>query len=231
MKIWLVGLGKISLAVATYVSKYFPVIGYDISEKAIALASEKNINASNNLEFADTYIITVNTYFRNNAPDMSAIESCCGKISEINKNALVCFESTLFVGTARKMASKFGLRYITVVPHRWWEEDQEKHGVKQLRVIGALNQESMEKAWAFYQALEIPLHQVSSLELAEATKIAENAHRYVQIAFVEELRLIAFKADLPFDEWREAINTKWNVNLPEARAGIGKNAFLKIQSF
>ena len=225
------GLGKIGLPVAIYVSKYFEVTGYDINEAAISLALEKKIRASNKLSFADVYVIVVNTYYKENGPDMSAVESCCSKISKTNANALVCFESTLSVGTARKISLDYNLKYVIVCPHRWWEEDQINHGVKQLRVIGAINDQSMRKATEFYNSLQIPLHKVSSLELAEATKIAENAHRYIQIAFAEELKLIANKKGFNFEEWREAINTKWNVNLPEARTGIGKECLPKDTLF
>ena len=83
----------------------------------------------------------------------------------------------------------------------------------------------------FYKALKIPLYPLSSLEVAEATKIAENAHRYVQIAFAEELKLIAEKIGLDFEEWRDAVNTKWNVDLPEARTGIGKECLPKDTAF
>ncbi len=38
-------------------------------------------------------------------------------------------------------------------------------------------------------SLQIPMHPVSSIEVAELTKIIENAHRYLQIAFAEELYL------------------------------------------
>jgi len=37
------------------------------------------------------------------------------------------------------------------------------------------------------KTLSIPMHPVSSVEVAELTKIVENAHRYLQIAFAEEL--------------------------------------------
>jgi nucleotide sugar dehydrogenase len=226
------GLGNIGLPVALYASKYFPnVTGYDINENAVTRALTRGVRASTVPEQADVYVICVNTYFRNNMVDMTAIESCCQQIYSLNKEALVCFESTLAVGTARKMVFKNGLKYVAVCPHRWWEEDQENYGVKQLRVLGAYDMESMKQAEAFYNKLKIPLHRVSSLEVAEASKIAENAHRYVEIAFVEELKLIADKNGLDFDEWREAINTKWNVKLLEARGGIGKECLPKDTAF
>src|SRR5215469_8678841 len=40
-----------------------------------------------------------------------------------------------------------------------------------------------------YKDLRIAMHPVSQIETVEITKIAENAHRYLQIAFAEELYL------------------------------------------
>ena len=230
--ICIMGLGNIGLPVACYARKYHQrVFGFDINPQAVEHALTEGIDASTVLQRADIYVVCVNTYFRNNSPDMSAIDNCCKQISTLNPNALVCFESTLAVGTARKMSLKHGLSFVAVCPHRWWENDQEKHGVRQTRVLGACDHESLIIAKEFYQKLEIPLHLVSSLEIAEASKIAENAHRYVEIAFVEELKLIASKNGLDFEEWREAINTKWNVNLLEARDGIGKECLPKDTAF
>jgi nucleotide sugar dehydrogenase len=226
------GLGNIGLPVARYARNYFPhVIGFDINQQAVVRALNNGVDSFTVPQRADVYVVCVNTYYRNGMPDMSAIDSCCRQISALNNEALVCFESTLAMGTARKMSLKHGLSFVAVCPHRWWEEDQEDHGVKQIRVLGACDDETLRKAMAFYNKLEIPLHLVSTLEVAEASKIAENAHRYVEIAFVEELKLIASKNGLDFDEWREAINTKWNVKLLEARDGIGKECLPKDTAF
>ena len=75
--------------------------------------------------------------------------------------------------------------------------------------------------------LGIPLHPVSSIEIAEITKVAENAHRYLQIAFAEDLYLYCKVNNLNFPELREAINTKWNVNILEPRDGIGRHCLPK----
>jgi UDP-N-acetyl-D-mannosaminuronic acid dehydrogenase len=75
--------------------------------------------------------------------------------------------------------------------------------------------------------LGVPLHPVSSIEIAEITKIAENAHRYLQIAFAEDLYLYCKSNDLNFPELREAVNTKWNVNILEPRDGIGGHCLPK----
>ncbi|RLE46879.1 MAG: hypothetical protein DRJ31_09550 [Candidatus Methanomethylicota archaeon] len=103
-----------------------------------------------------------------------------------------------------------------------------RHGVKQLRVIGGVDTESLNLGLKFYEEiLEIPLHKVSCVEIAEMCKIAENAYRYVQIAFAEELRMICEDLKINFEEVRLACNTKWNIEIPEARNGIGGHCLPK----
>jgi UDP-N-acetyl-D-mannosaminuronic acid dehydrogenase len=75
--------------------------------------------------------------------------------------------------------------------------------------------------------LGIPLHPVSDIDIAEVTKVAENAYRYLQIAFAEDLYLYCKGNSLSFPELREAINTKWNVNILEPRDGIGGHCLPK----
>ena len=77
------------------------------------------------------------------------------------------------------------------------------------------------------QGLAIPMHPVSSVEVAELTKIVENAHRYLQIAFAEELYLYCKSNGISFSELRESLNTKWNVEVLEPRDGIGGHCLPK----
>ena len=51
------------------------------------------------------------------------------------------------------------------------------------------------------------MHTVSSIEVAELTKIIENSHRYLQIAFAEELYLYCQANNFLFSELRDALNT------------------------
>jgi len=77
------------------------------------------------------------------------------------------------------------------------------------------------------KSLEIPMYSLSNIETAELTKIAENAHRYLQIAFAEDLYLYCQANNLNFSELRDALNTKWNVNILEPRDGIGGHCLPK----
>jgi UDP-N-acetyl-D-mannosaminuronic acid dehydrogenase len=77
------------------------------------------------------------------------------------------------------------------------------------------------------KSLDIPMHPVSEVEIAETTKIAENLHRYLQIAFAEDLYLYCQANNINFPELRDALNTKWNVNILEPREGIGGHCLPK----
>jgi len=77
------------------------------------------------------------------------------------------------------------------------------------------------------RSLQIPMHPVSSIEVAELTKIIENSHRYLQIAFAEELYLYCKANNISFTELRHSLNTKWNVEILEPRDGIGGHCLPK----
>jgi predicted transcriptional regulator len=96
------------------------------------------------------------------------------------------------------------------VPNYTYHNNNNSHG-------NGLNQNS----------LNIPMHPVSTIEIAEITKIVENAHRYLQIAFAEELYLYCQENSMSFSELRDALNTKWNVNILEPREGIGGHCLPK----
>ncbi len=210
MKVCVLGLGTIGEPTAQHIRKHgFNVYGYDLIKKKLegieTFVDWQQVPACN------VYVITVCS---------NKVETVCKLIAERDKESFVIIESTVPVGTCRKIAKNYGLINVVHCPHRYWEEDTANHGIKQLRVIGAINQECLEAAHEFYTKLEIPLHVCSSVEVAEICKISENAYRFVQIAFAEELKMICDRNNIPFDETREACNTKWNINILEAREGI-----------
>ena len=230
-KVCVIGLGEVGLPTALYIKERgFEVCGFDISNSAADRAKRNGIDVVNlDNANADVYIICVSTGFRDSSPDMTPIYDVCRKIAGKKAN-LVSIESTILPGTSRKVFNEVFKRRIRLihVPHRYWAGDPVNHGVRQLRVIGAVDEESLEVGVDFYgRKLEIPLHKVSSVEVAEMSKIAENAYRYVQIAFAEELRMICSELGLDFNEVREACNTKWNIEILEARDGIGGHCLPK----
>jgi len=63
------------------------------------------------------------------------------------------------------------------------------------------------------------------------SKIAENAYRYIQLAFAEELKMVCDDLGMDFNEVRDACNTKWNIEIPEARDGIGGHCLPKDMKY
>lgn len=236
MKVCVLGVGEIGCPTAKYIlDKGLEVWGYDINPIAIERTKKQGIfRATSNwheVPPVDIYVICVSTILKDYVPDLSPIFDVCKKISQkAQSSCLVSIESTIIPGTSKKIYEDiFGQNINLIhVPHRYWAEASTTHGVKQLRVIGAVNPESLNMGLKFYQdLLEIPLHAVPSIEIAEMCKIAENAYRFVQIAFAEELRMICEEIGLNFNEVLKACNTKWNIEIPEARDGIGGHCLPK----
>jgi nucleotide sugar dehydrogenase len=236
VKVCVVGLGQIGFPVAEYVAaRGLEVWGIDINSVTIETARKTgkfNVTSSwQDVPPVDVYVVCVTTSQRNEAPDLSPVFDVCTKISEkANSSALVSIESTIIPGTCKKIFEtmfKSKIRLVHV-PHRYWALEPEKHGVNQIRVIGGVNAASLSAGLKFYQdTLGIPMHVVSLVEGAEMCKITENAHRFLQIAFAEELKMTCAKIGLDFDELRKALNTKWNVDMPEARTGVGGHCLPK----
>lgn len=215
MRVLVAGLGRVGYPTAEYVAqKDVTVYGYDLRKKRSD--SFQVFQDWNKIPDFDAVLICVST----SADDQSNVEDIVRRIN--NSKTLVSVESTVPVGTCRCLAESYGLHSLVHVPHRLWVKDLIHHGVKQKRVIGALNRESMSLGVNLYSnRLKIPLHKVSLLEVAELCKVAENGYRYSQIIFAEYLKLLCRHQRLPFKGVREACNTKWNVQIPEARSGIG----------
>lgn len=216
-----VGLGTVGLPTAVYIQRRgFRVYGYDVMNIKV-----KNLRVTSNWDDipsdVNIYVVCVSTGLDDNQqPDLKNIYDVCRKIKQKNPDSLICIESTVPVGTCKSIVEKFNLKKVAHCPHRYWKEDPKHHGVKQLRVLGAVNKEALNLAKKFYSKLNIPTYVVSRVEVAELCKIIENTYRFVQIAFAEELRMLCESLDLDFKEVRSACNTKWNIEILEAREGI-----------
>lgn len=246
-KVLVIGLGQIGFAVASYIKKQekYDVYGYDISPAARDRA-ELKIGIKNAADFAgfDTYMVCISTHNRDDmfTPDTSGLITVAKKLSQEGKEgALVVIESTVPQGTSREFCEIVGHRlHVVHAPHRWYAVEEDDHGVNQPRVIGGVHDCCLKIGMEFfrgtdsangnpktYNGLGVPMMPLSKIELAELTKIIENSHRYLQIAFAEELFLYCHASGVDFWELRKALNTKWNVNILEPREGIGGHCLPK----
>jgi UDP-N-acetyl-D-mannosaminuronic acid dehydrogenase len=247
-KVLIIGLGQLGLATAKYVKERgFDTYGYDINIEAMEIAHSsagiKQVTDFGSDDF-DVYVICVSTHKPDDifSPQIDGILSIADKISrEANKDGtLVSIESTIPKETSMKVFAILNHRlHVVHAPHRWYASEEKEHGVNQLRVIGGVCDCCLRVGLQFYGSynddarsapykdLGIAMHPVSKVETAEITKIVENAHRYLQIAYAEELYLYCQANDISFPELRDALNTKWNVEILEPREGIGRHCLPK----
>jgi UDP-N-acetyl-D-mannosaminuronic acid dehydrogenase len=227
------------------------------SERMKQAEKNYGIKSIEQFDDIDVFILCVSTHNPDDeyTPYVDGLFELARKISKEAKNgSLVSIESTVPKGTSKKIFEILNHRlHVAHVPHRWYALEEEIHGVNQVRVIGGVSDCCLKTALQFYnrnnEALEfsdntnsestsesaqttavdlgIPMHPVSEIEIAELTKIIENADRYLQIAFSEDLYLYCQANNVNFGELRDSLNTKWNVKILEPRDGVGGHCLPK----
>lgn len=182
-------------------------------------------------EDADAFVIVVPTPFRqNHRPDISYVESATRAVLPfLKEGSLYIIESTSPVHTTEKMADLIWKErpelkdkiYIAYCPERVLPGNVIYELEHNDRVIGGINPESTQKATAFYkQFVKGELHPTNS-RTAEMCKLTENSSRDVQIAFANELSMIAEKADINVWELIELANKHPRVNILQPGCGVG----------
>ena len=234
-KILIIGLGQIGHSNAEYMTSLgLQVDGFDISKDAVARAIKDKVIQKGVTDFRgyDYYVICISTHKPEDmfVPYLDGLFDIAKRIAHEGKiDALVGIDSTVTRGTTQEIKKILGHRlHVVHVPHRFYVHEKSDHGVRQVRVIGGCEPCCMAEGKHFYgDVLKIPLHQVSSPDVAELTKVVENSYRYLEIAFAEEIKMVCDNTSLDFDELRNAINTKWNIKILDARDGIGGHCLPK----
>jgi len=234
-KVLILGLGEIGYSNAEYMSQHsLNVYGYDVEKRAIKRAIHDGVIKEEATSFMgfDYYIVCISTHdiANMNMPSFKGLFEIARRLyDEGAEGALVSIESTVTKGTCNKVSKILDHKlHLVHFPHRFYAKEKDVHGVRQLRVLGGYKKCCTNKAVKFYEdSLDIPLHIVSSIEIAELSKIVENSYRFLEIAFSEELRMFCDAYQIDYHQLKEAINSKWNVNLLEAKEGIGGHCLPK----
>ena len=133
-------------------------------------------------------------------PDLTCvIESTKMVAGILRPGQLVILESTTWPGTTREVMlpilESTGLSHgpdflLAYSPERENPGDPVFHTAAIPKVVGGLDQHAGEVASAFYEKVVCDVVTVSSCEVAEASKIVENVYRCVNIALVNELKVV-----------------------------------------
>jgi len=168
---------------------------------------------------ADCIIICVPTPLtKHREPDMSYIRSTAETIKQtLRPGQLVALESTTYPGTTRQVLQPIleetGLKasedfFLAYSPEREDPGNKEFGTRKIPKVVGGLGEDALALACAMYDSVVVSTVPVSSPDAAEATKLLENIFRSVNIALVNELKVVFDKMDIDIWEVIEAAKTK-----------------------
>ena len=133
-------------------------------------------------------------------PEMKYVRATGDAITKrLRKGQLVVLESTTYPGTTREIMlpilAQSGLRvgedyFLAFSPERE-DPGRENYTTKTIpKVVGGYDKPSLDAAIACYEIAIDTIVPVSSCEAAEACKILENTYRCVNIALVNELKLL-----------------------------------------
>ncbi len=191
-------------------------------------------------EPADAYVIAVPTPFKgdNHQPDLSFVQAASESIAPLlERGNLVILESTSPVGTTEKMvewlaAARPDLVFpsegcehcdvnVAYCPERVLPGQVVRELVANDRIIGGVTQACSQRAAALYRIFVEGDLLITSARTAEMAKLTENAFRDVNIAFANELSVIAEKLGIDVWELIRLANRHPRVNILQPGCGVG----------
>jgi UDP-N-acetyl-D-glucosamine dehydrogenase len=171
------------------------------------------------LDEPDAIVICVPTPLTDaREPDLTFIVKSARAIAaRLRSGQLVVLESTTYPGTTRQVVQPIleasGLRagrdfFLAFSPEREDPGNANFSAPTIPKVVGGLESHSGELAAALYGEVVVKVVAVSSPEVAEATKILENTYRAVNIALVNELKVLYSRMGIDIWEVIDAAKTK-----------------------
>jgi len=194
------------------------VIKKDLIKSNVIFSSNPKI-----IQKADFVIIAVPTPIdKDNKPDLKPLLSASKTVGEnLNKNSIVVYESTVYPGCTERdcipVLEKYSnLKFkkdfhIGYSPERINPGDRIHTVDKIVKVVSGSNKKTLNIIADTYNTIiKAGTHKAPTIKVAEAAKIIENTQRDVNIALMNELKMIFDKADIDWEDVLKAAGTKWN---------------------
>ena len=190
----------------------------DRGKKGLILTSELD-----RLKDIDIFIVTVPTPIdKNNRPILTPLIKASETVGRsLKKGAIVIYESTVYPGVTEDECVPILEKESNLLfnkdffcgysPERINPGDKEHTITKIKKVTSGSNKEVGIEVDTLYKSIITGgTHLASSIKVAEAAKVIENAQRDINIAFVNELAIVFSKMGLNTHEVLKAAATKWN---------------------
>jgi UDP-N-acetyl-D-glucosamine/UDP-N-acetyl-D-galactosamine dehydrogenase len=155
-------------------------------------------------------------------PDLTPLIKASETVGRvIRKGAIVIYESTVYPGCTEEdcvpviekhSGLKFNVDFFCGYSPERINPGDKQHRLPTIKKVTSGSTPAIaEKVDQLYKKIiKAGTHKASSIKVAEAAKVIENAQRDINIAFVNELSLIFEKMGIDTHEVLEAAGTKWN---------------------
>ena len=189
------------------------------------------LKASSSPNSADVFILAVPTPFdKNMMPNISMVVSATkAAIPFLREGNLFIIESTCPVGTTKKVSDIIfserpelkGKIYISYCPERVLPGNIISEIVNNDRIVGGIDKDSATLAKDFYKTFVNGSIYKTNSETAELCKLTENSYRDVQIAFANQLSILADSIEINVWELIELANKHPRINILNPGCGVG----------
>ena len=234
------GVDKVDHVVETINRGEIHIEENDLDQLVRDMVASCRLTATTEMPESDVFVIAVPTPLRNGRdPDISYVLDAARNIAPVlKKGDLVILESTSPVGTTREMAKAMAEArpdlaisgasdsdehdvHLAYCPERVLPGKIIAELVSNDRSIGGLSPACAAKAKAFYEIFVEGECSETQAEVAEMVKLVENASRDVNIAFANELSLVADRMGIDVWEVIALANRHPRVNVMNPGPGVG----------
>ena len=155
-------------------------------------------------------------------PDLSPVKSATATVAKhLSPNSIVILESTFYPGVTEEICVPilekesgftFGKDFtVGYSPERINPGDKERTVDKIVKIVSGSDDKTLEKIARLYASvIKAGVYKAPSIKVAEAAKIIENTQRDINIALMNELKILFDKMGIDIKEIIKAASTKWN---------------------
>lgn len=195
----------------------------EVGNEVIKNSTVEFTSDEKDLQNAKFHIVAVPTPVNpNHTPDLTPLESASRTLGRnLTKGSIVVFESTVFPGVTedicvpileKESGLQAGIDFkVGYSPERINPGDKVHRLETIVKIVSGMDESSLDLIAKVYElVVDAGVYRASSIKVAEAAKVIENAQRDINIAFMNELSMIFNKLDIDTKEVLEAAGTKWN---------------------
>ena len=195
----------------------------DVGDELLADCGVEFTSDPQRLAGVRCFIVTVPTPIQSGyVPDLQYVLQASRTIGRhLTEGAVVIYESTVYPGVTEELCvpaleEASGLRCgvdfgVGYSPERVNPGDKERRLETIIKIVSASDEARLDFVAALYELIiEAGVHRAEHIKVAEAAKVAENAQRDINIAFMNELSMILNQMNIDTNEVLRAAGTKWN---------------------